>query len=84
MNQPSVQRQLQAFNSPLFSNNGTQLQTPLMDADILGINTMSPDILAAYQTIRILTYSTSPHMLKQLFEIAPDSRVEGLGPPPAE
>ena len=76
MNQPSVHRQLQAFNSPLFSNNGTQLQTPLMDADILGISTMSPDILAAYQTIRILTYSTSPHMLKQLFEIAPDSLVE--------
>ena len=76
MKQPSTQQQPQTFETSLFSDKEPPLQTPLLDADILAVSTMTLNILTPYRTIRILTYSTSPHILKQLFELAPDCQVE--------
>ena len=60
----------------LFPQEQPALRTPLLDVDILGVSTMALNAFANYRTIRILTYSTSPHILKELFELAPDSAVE--------
>ena len=60
----------------LFSQDLPALQTPLLDVDILDVTTMTLNAFANYRTIRILTYSTSPHILKELFELAPNSTVE--------
>lgn len=60
----------------LFTQDLPALQTPLLDVDILDVTTMTLNAFANYRTIRILTYSTSPHILKQLFELAPNSTVE--------
>lgn len=65
-----------ANNAPLFESNQPRLDTPLLDAEILNVSTMTLEVLASYQTIRVLTYSASRHILEQLFGIAPDSRVE--------
>ena len=62
--------------TPLFADNRPRLDTPLLDAEILDVSTMTLEVLTSYRTIRVLTYSTSRHILKQLFELAPDSQVE--------
>ena len=60
----------------LFPQEQPALHTPLLDVDILDVSTMTLNAFANYGTIRILTYSTSPHILKELFELAPNSTVE--------
>ena len=61
MNQPSTQRQPQAHDTPLFSNNGPQLQTPLLDADILAVSAMTDSNKSrSNQNNEETTFTSSP------------------------